>query len=255
MGVAGQGVHGREPVQRPGQPARPRRVVAPALLSGLAQKLAGIKIEDAFMAGRPVAAYQILAGRLAVLLGNVDQMLIIGLQPCHGNDADVHHDVDEDRIRRQEGTQKPARGVEPGGHSLATLNDHLPAGVVPGELPPLLPRRAQYETKIVNLIVVLTLLDELAVPLGAGPPVLAESQLIEQPHLAAQETFAPVGPGFLAMLPAALVGVEREVIGIVPSQPRHLAGGDLEGSVGGCLRLISERQIAAFAHSCGRPST
>src|SRR4029453_1911768 len=134
-----------------------------------------------------------------------------------------------------------------------TLNDHLPAGVVAGQLPPLLPGRAQHETKIVNLIVVLTLLDELAVVLGAGHPVLAQSKLIEQPHLAAQEALAPVGPGFLAMLPATLVGVEREIVGIVLSQTQHLARGELEGGAGGRLCRLAEGQGAAFANSTGGP--
>jgi hypothetical protein len=101
------------------------------------------------------------------------------------------------------------------GHGLATLNDHLPASVVAGEFPPLHPGRTQHEAKIVNLIVVLAFLDELAVVLGAGLPVVAKSELVEDPHLAAQETFAPVRPGFLAMLPTALVGIDRKVVRLV----------------------------------------
>ena len=66
-----------------------------------------------------------------------------------------------------------------------------------------------------NLVVLLALFDELAVVLGAGHPVVAESELVENPHLAAEEALAPVGPGFLAMLPPALIGVERKEVRVV----------------------------------------
>ena len=122
-------------------------------------------------------------------------------------------------------------------------------GVVAGEFPPLLPCRAQHEAKIMNLIVVLTFLDEPAVVLGASLPVAAESQLIEEPHLTAQEAFAPVGPGFSPMLPVAVVGIEREVAGVVGSQSQHFPGGDLERSSSGRLRRLLKRQAAAFLDS------
>src|SRR5215211_2417760 len=205
------------------------------------------------MAGRPIAAYQIFAGCLAVLLGDVEQLMIISLQPGYSNNADVHHDVDEDRIRRQERAQILAPSVEPSGHRLPALDDYLAAGVVAGQLPPLLPGRTQYETKIMNLVVVLTFLDELAVVLGARPPLLPKPQLVEQPHLTAEEAFAPVGPGFLAVLPAALVGVEREVVGMVGGQPLYFASGDIEGGVGRGLGRLAERQGAAFLHLARGP--
>src|SRR4029450_4627211 len=159
------------------------RCASPA--RGLPQKLARVKIEDAFVADRAVAAYQILASDLAVLLGDVKEMLITRLQARDGDNADVHHDVDEVGIGGEKGSQELSLGIEPGSHWLAARNDDLPAAVLAGEFPPLLPGWAQHESKIMNLIVVLTFLDQLAVMLGTGFPLVTQAKLIEQPHLSA----------------------------------------------------------------------
>src|SRR4029453_3668221 len=55
------------------------------------------------------------------------------------------------------------------------------------------------------------------------------------------------------MLPAALIGVERKVVGMVGSKPRHLARGNVEGGVGRGLGRLAERQVAAFFDSAGGP--
>src|SRR6187200_2429417 len=103
------------------------------------------------------------------------------------------------------------------------------------------------------LIVILTFLDELAVVLRASLPFIAKCQLVEQPHLATQETFAPVGPGFLPVLPTAMIGVERKVVWVVGNQPRHLASCYLQGCGRGRARRLGERQVATFLDSPGGP--
>ena len=55
-----------------------------------------------------VAAYQVLAAGLTVLFGDVKEMLITCFQPGNRDNADVHHDVDEDRIRSQERAEELA---------------------------------------------------------------------------------------------------------------------------------------------------
>ena len=42
-----------------------------------------------------VAADQVFARGLTVLLGDVEEALVITFQACDSDDADVHHDVDE----------------------------------------------------------------------------------------------------------------------------------------------------------------
>src|SRR5215217_1360871 len=97
-----------------------------------------------------------------------------------------------------------------------------------------------------NLVVELAFFDELAVVLGTGLPIVTESKLVEQPHLAAQEALAPIGPGFLAVLPTTLVGIDREVLGIVGGKLRYFARCDLESGIGSPLGPIGKRQRASL---------
>ncbi len=67
--------------------------------------------------------------------------------------------------------------------------------------------------------------------LGFGAPVGIVRALVQQPQLAAQETLAPVGPGFAAVFPPAGLGVHGEEIGVSLDQAAQLRGGEVEGAV------------------------
>ncbi len=77
--------------------------------------------------------------------------------------------------------------------------------------------------------VVLALLDQAGIMLGALPPFVVDSALVKDPHHAAQETFAPVRPGLAFVLPLTILCVHGEGIGMLFAQLLHLILGELEG--------------------------
>ena len=63
------------------------------------------QVEDAFMGGAAVAAHQVFAGSQAVLEGDLGQLFVPALLGGVEDDADVHHDIDEEAVLSQEGAQ------------------------------------------------------------------------------------------------------------------------------------------------------
>src|SRR5207302_3924417 len=101
-----------EPVERPGLAASPGAVATPALLRGLAQELAGVQVEDALVRDAAVTPNQEAAGGQAVLVSDAGQVRIPSPRRGMEDDADVHHDVDEEAVEGQEAPQVAAVHVE-----------------------------------------------------------------------------------------------------------------------------------------------
>ncbi len=218
-----------EAVERPGQPARPGGVVTPALVGGLAQELARLQVEDALVGGAAVAAHQIAARGQAVLVGDAPQILVAGLEGGVEDDAHVHHDVDEEALVGDEGAQVLALLLEAFGQRLAGLDHDVVGLLIFVDVIPTFPGRPEDEAQIVYAAVGLAMLDQTGVMLGPVQPIDIGGVLIEQPHLAAQKTFTPVGPGLAIVFPLAVLGVHGEVVRMGLDQVAHLHAGEVHG--------------------------
>src|SRR5215217_9581780 len=64
--------------------------------------------------------------------------------------------------------------------------------------------------------------------LGSLAPILIPASSSENPHHAAKESFAPIRPCLAAVLPLAILGIERKKIGVIGNQPPHLGLRELE---------------------------
>ena len=94
-----------ETVQCPGLTARPARIVAPALVSGLPQEFAGLEVKQTLVRSAAVAPDQEPPGRETMFGGDLPERLILRLFGGVKNDSDVHHDVDEKALRRHKGAE------------------------------------------------------------------------------------------------------------------------------------------------------
>ena len=114
-----------KPYKRPSQAARPAGIAPISLLRGLPQKFAGLQIEDPFVRGGSVPAHQEAARGEAVAQRDIPQPPVARFARGVEDDADVHHDVDEDRILGHERSQILAIFLEPHGQRRAGLNDDV----------------------------------------------------------------------------------------------------------------------------------
>src|SRR5690606_33765067 len=122
--IAGSFVDRSEPVDGPGQAARPAGIAAVTLLRRLTQELASVEIKDALVRRASVAAYESLLRREAVLESDFEQCFVAGLLCGVNDDADVGHDVDEDRLGSHERAEVFAFFFEPLSQGLSGLDDN-----------------------------------------------------------------------------------------------------------------------------------
>src|SRR5579862_4728403 len=104
----------REAVNCPRQSSRPGAVGSIALLSGFAQKRARGRIENALVSSAAVNADEVLLRGAGMFQSNLAQGFIARRAACPKNDADIHHDVDKQRIGAEEGC-KIAAALAPEG--------------------------------------------------------------------------------------------------------------------------------------------
>src|ERR687898_2058706 len=64
--------------------------------------------------------------------------------------------------------------------------------------------------------------------LGSLAPVLITGTSGEDPHHAAEKSLTPVRPRLAAVLPLSILGIEREIVGMVGDQRPHLSLRKLE---------------------------
>ena len=232
--VAGIAVAGPEPVQRPGEPAGPAGIPAIPLVGRLLQELARLEIEKALVGGGAVAADQHPAGGQGVAHGDIHQARVARLGGRIKNDAHVHHDVDEERILRDEGPQVLAFLLETERHGAARLHDDVLQRALAGQPVPAVVGGHEDEAEVVDVAVHLSRFEGAGIADGLLPPVAAPGAVGglasgEDPHHAGEEPVAPVCPGFAFVLPAPLAGVHGVEIGVAFDQCPDLLPGEREG--------------------------
>ena len=97
-----------------------------------------MQVEDAFMGGAAVAAHQVFSCSQAVLARDLCQLLVAALLGGIEDDADVHHDINEEAVLRQEGAQVCAFLAEAQSHRLAGGNQNFIEGGVARDVQPAL---------------------------------------------------------------------------------------------------------------------
>src|SRR5262245_28341332 len=157
-----------------------------------------------------------------MLLGEAPELLIIRLLCRIKNNADVHHNVDEQAFRRNEGAQILALFLETQRECAAGVNHRLMDGRVPGEIVPAFPRGEKEKAEIVNVAIVFAVFQQAGVMLGLVAPPLFPILGIDQPQLSAEKTLAPIRPRFAAMLPPAPHRVHRKKVGMGAQQMAQL---------------------------------
>src|SRR5262249_54821821 len=110
VSAAGKGMDPPQPGNPPKAVHRPRASAGPGavrpvtVLRGLALELSRRHVEDRLVGRAAVGADQVLPACSAVLEGDLAKGLIPGGARSPKDDADVHHDVDEQRMRAQKGS-------------------------------------------------------------------------------------------------------------------------------------------------------
>ena len=102
-------------------------------MGGLAEKLAGLGVEDAFVGGRAVGADERPLGGPAVRDGQVVERLVAGLARGVEDQRHVHHDVDEQALGRDERAEVLPLRVEPQRQRAAGRDQHLVEVLVAGQ--------------------------------------------------------------------------------------------------------------------------
>ncbi len=218
--IAAVFVRKAEAVQRPAQAARPAGIAAVTLLRALAQKFAGLEIENSFLRRGAVAAHQVAARGEAMAQRNVAQPAIARFTRGIKNDADVHHDVDEERILADERAQVLPVLLEAQRLGFARLNQRLfELGILRQAIPAVI-RGHEDEAEIVNIAIVLARGERRGVAHGLFQPEFVivsggsrgarrQAPAVEDPHHAGKKPVAPVGPYLAFVLPFPFGGVHR----------------------------------------------
>ncbi len=136
FGAAGQGGDFAVTIQRPAQAAGPGAFRADALMRTGAEKGSGLQIEQAFLGGGAVGADDLVAGGAAMGRGDAEELRIAGFLGCIKNDRHVHHDVDEQRIGRNERAKILPFFHEPHGQRAAGLDENAIEPRIVGEFVP-----------------------------------------------------------------------------------------------------------------------
>lgn len=84
-----------------------------------------------------------------------------------------------------------------------------------------------------NVSVVFAVFDQERVMFSLLTPPAVPGSAGENPNEATEESFAPVRPGLGLMVPAAVLGKEREIVGMTSDEVADLLLGEIEGCVGG----------------------
>src|SRR5262249_4398072 len=70
-----------------------------ALLRTLPEESAGFEVKNGFVSRTPVGAHEVPSRNAAVFQRDLSQSIVAGLPCGPENDADIHHDVDAERLR------------------------------------------------------------------------------------------------------------------------------------------------------------
>src|ERR1700747_2955422 len=84
----------------------------------------------------------------------------------------------------------------------------------------------------------LTMFDQTRIMLGPFSPPGILGVPIDDPEHASKETFAPVSPRFGVMLPFALYGIQREIVGVLSNQMAQLPPRKLQRGLGSLIKRV-----------------
>ena len=183
-------------------------------MRGLAEELAGIGVEYAFLRGRSVAAHQHSSRGMGMAHGDVPQPPVSGFARREENQRHVHHDVDEQRVVGDEGAQVLALFLEARRQSPAGFDQHVAQGGIVRHAIPAVVGGQKQQTQIVHVAILLARLQGRGVADGVLQPELRFRRVrlgmfVENPHHAGQEAVGPVRPGRPVVFPFPVGGVQR----------------------------------------------
>ena len=217
-------------------------------MGAVAEELARLEVEDRLVGRAAVTANEVTSGRQAVLGGDPQKVLVARCAGGFEDDPDVHHDVDEARVRRDERAEVAALLVEPQRHRPSGVDDRVPLGRIARRLEPALPRRDEQEPEVVDGAVVLAWLDEEAVVLGLLAPPGVTGPAGDDPHQAAEEPFGPIGPRLVLDVPATVDRVDRERVGLGRHEPLDLDAGEVDRFLRQALEAFREGRVLDRGH-------
>jgi len=201
---------------------------------GLAQKLAGVGIENPLVRGGTVAPHQHPPGGQRVAQRNVAQFTVAALARRIKNDADVHHGVDEQRIVGDEGAQIRALFLEARCERAAGFDQNVAQSrLMRQPVPPVVCGQKQ-KPEIVPVAVVLAGLDRRGVLDRILEPVFRFGRIrsgvfVEHPHHSREKTVGPVRPHLAFMFPEAVLRMQRVQHRVFFNQFPHLFLREMEG--------------------------
>jgi len=180
-----------------------------------------------------VAAHQDAASGQAVAHRDLTQAGIPRLAGGVENDADVHHDVNEQRLFGYERAQVLAFLAEAQREGASRLDDDIPGGGFAGKVVPAAKGGHEDEAEVVHIAVVLARLERLGIAQRLLEPpgcfrTAGRVPLVEDPHHAGQKPVAPAGPGGQIVAPAPPVGVHGVEIGLALDEAANLLFGKLQ---------------------------
>ena len=195
-----------------------------------------LQIENPLMSRAAVRANELVSCRAAVGGCDAEEVFVAGFLGCIEDDGDIHHDVDEQRLRRDERAQVLSLLHEPHRQSPPRLNQHGLNIRPAGQLQPRKVRAKEDESQVMHVPVMLSVLQQPGVVLRPLPPrrVLWRSQAaagfppVELPHHSRQEPAGPIGPQLAAVMPFAAGGIDGKKVWMLLDQRGNLQFGEIQ---------------------------
>src|SRR5262245_4548874 len=170
-----------------------------------------------------VGAHEITLRRATMLDGDRPQRLVVGRVRRPQDDADVHHDVDEQRLRSDE-RREIAAHLAAEGERAARIDQNVTQPRIAGEVIPAEIGREEQKAEVVHIAVKAAPLERPAIALRLLAPKRLLRVLVEQTENAGMKAFAAARTALALLAPQALNSVNRVVNRVVYSQPPALLG-------------------------------
>src|SRR5262249_9665751 len=108
LALAAQTIRGRKAVDGPGEAARPCAIGPQPLLRRFAEKAACRRVKDRFVSRAAVGTDEVFLRSLAMLDGDMAERLVARVARRPEDDADIHHDVNKERMWAEKGSEVAA---------------------------------------------------------------------------------------------------------------------------------------------------
>ncbi len=195
-----------------------------------------------------VGTHQIGGGSPAVLQGDVAKPGIVGRVGRPEDNADVHHDVDEQRIRSHEGSQVTALLPAQRQRS-ACFDQDVAQALVPGQAVPAQVRGQEEEAEVMDVAIEPARLQWPRVVFRQRAPLGLAGLLVQEPKDAGKKAFAPGRPTLAFAVPAPLHGVHRRVARVSRDNAASLARGELQRPVQ-IRKQVFAKRARRVRHDC-----